>query len=126
IITALTQAVTLNPKLAYAHEELARLYSEMKYDDLALRHRDAFLALIRKAGRSPREEPGAFAQRIERLEQSVDLLRNRVQDSENRFAVRTQSLKGDPLARARIAVEFGLVGKAIDDVLLRSHQDLYG
>jgi hypothetical protein len=49
-----------------------------------------------------------------------------VQDSENRFLVHSQPLAADPLGRARLALQLGLAGKALDEVLLRSHPDLYG
>ncbi|OWK39757.1 hypothetical protein [Fimbriiglobus ruber] len=56
----------------------------------------------------------------------ADRLEAQVQDAENRFIIRTQVLAGDPLARARQAVQLGLAGKALDGVLLSSHPDLYG
>ena len=44
---------------------------------------------------------------------TVEQTRGVVQDSENRFVVRSQSLAADPLARARLALELGLAGKAL-------------
>jgi tetratricopeptide (TPR) repeat protein len=125
-VTALQQAVNLNPDLTAAHEHLKILYAEREYFDLALAHGRAHLRLVRQAGPLPGEEPAAFAGRVERLEQSVEQLLARVQDSQNRFVVRTYDLAADPLARARVAMQLGLPGKALDDVLLRSHSDLYG
>jgi tetratricopeptide (TPR) repeat protein len=115
-ITCLTQAVNLKPDLIAAHETLALLYAERGYFDLALKHRNKQLQLARSA-RQPE---------IERLERVIEPIERAVQDSENRFAVRTQTLASDPLARARIALQLGLAGKALDDVLLRSSPDLYG
>jgi hypothetical protein len=125
-VTALVQAVTLDPNLAAAHETLALLFAERGYLDLALRHRSALLRLTRRAGRLPGEEKDAHAARIERLEGAIEEMRREVEDAENRYAVGAVSLTGEPLKRAYLALQNGLAGKAIDDVLLRSHADLYG
>src|SRR5262249_4381283 len=126
IATALLQAVTLRPDLATAHESLALLYAERQYYDLALKHRRLQLELTRSPGPLPGETPDAHTHRLERLEQAVEQMQGLVQTNENRFTVHSQTLAADPLARARLALELGLAGKAIDDVLLRSHSDLYG
>ncbi len=125
-VTALVQAVTLQPDLAVAHETLAALFAERGYLDLALRHRVIHLRLIRGAGALPGEDGASFAKRIDRNEQAVEQLRQEVEDAENRYAVHAQSLSGEPLKRANLALGQGLAGKTIDDVLLRSHSDLYG
>ncbi len=125
-VTALEQAVAFDPDLATAHETLALLFAERGYLDLALRHRTEQLRLERRAGRLPGEDKEAFASRIEHLAGAVEEMRREVEDGENRFAVATSSLAGEPLKRAYIALQNGLTGKAIDDVLLRSHSDLYG
>lgn len=126
VATALAQAVAFKPDLVAAHEMLAHLYSETRYFDLALRHRKIQLELTRRAGVAPGEDAAAFSIRLTRLEQAVEQMRNLVQDSENRFLVHSHALTGNPLARARLALQLGLAGKAVDDVLLRSHSDLYG
>jgi hypothetical protein len=84
------------------------------------------LRLTRRDGRLPGEEKDAYAARIERLEAAVEEMRREVEDGENRYAVAAVSLTGEPLKRAYLALQNGLAGKAIDDVLLRSHADLYG
>jgi tetratricopeptide (TPR) repeat protein len=124
-VTALEQAVTLRPGLAAAHEALAQLYTERQFLDLALQHRRAQLRLARTAGPLPGEDEDARARRLDNLEQAVEQLLRTVQDSENRFVVRSHGLAAEPLARARLALQLGLAGKALD-VLLRSHADLYG
>jgi hypothetical protein len=125
-VTALVQAVTFDPDLAPAHAMLALLFAEHGYLDLALRHRTAQLRLERRNGRMPGLNRDAFATRIEHLEGAVEEMRKEVEDGENRFAVATATLAGEPLKRAQIALQNGLAAKAIDDVLLRSHADLYG
>ncbi|MFL5342812.1 MAG: hypothetical protein ACJ8F7_21980 [Gemmataceae bacterium] len=126
IVTTLVQAVTLRPELTTAHDMLARLFAQVQYYDFALKHREAQLRLVRRAGGFPGEDPAAFADRLARLEREAEPMRSAVQNSENRYAVRTQGLTADPLKRARVALELGLAGKALDDVLLKSHPDLYG
>jgi tetratricopeptide (TPR) repeat protein len=126
IATALRQAALLRPDVASTHETLALLFAERQFYDLALHHRTRQLELVRRAGRQPGEPASAHADRVERLVRAVEEMRAAVQTSENRYAVRAEPLAGSPLARARIAMELGLAGKALDDVLLRSHPDLYG
>jgi tetratricopeptide (TPR) repeat protein len=124
--TALVQAVTWQPDLVAAHEALALLYTESQYLDLALRHRKIQLRLTRRAGRRPGEAQATFDSRLAQLESGVAQLEALVQESEYRYAVRTESLGADPLARANVALQLGLAGKALEDVLLRSSPDLYG
>jgi tetratricopeptide (TPR) repeat protein len=80
---------------------------------------------VRQAGQQPGESRSDFASRVAQLEQAVEEMQKVVQENENRFTIRTESLAGDPLARARLALQLGLAGKALNDVLLRSHPDLY-
>jgi hypothetical protein len=124
--TALVQAVNWRPDLIGAHETLGLLFAERQHFDLALKHREIQLRLTRRAGRLPGEDAVAFRERLGRLEQIVEQVRRTVEDSENRFVVRSFNLAGKPLERARLAVQLGLTGKALDEVLLRSSPDLYG
>jgi hypothetical protein len=126
IATALRQAITLKPDLAVAHDKLALLFRDRGYLDLALHHRKIQLQLTRDAGRLPGEDSADFKERLAQLERSVEQMQATVDTSENRFTVHGQALAADPLARARLAVELGLAGKALDDVLLKSDPDLYG
>jgi hypothetical protein len=123
---ALLQAVRLRPNLTAAHEFLANLYDEINYLDLALLHRSRQLELVRHAGRLPGEDESGFSARLERLEKAVDEARNTVETNQNRFVVHSQGLAAKPLDRARLALELGLAGQALDEVLLRSQPDLYG
>jgi hypothetical protein len=125
-VAALLQAVRLRPNLTPAHEFLANLFDEINYRDLALLHRSRQLELERDAGRRPGEDESAFTTRMERLEKSVDEARKTVETNQNRFVVHSQTLSAKPLERARLALELGLAGQALDDVLLRSQPDLYG
>jgi hypothetical protein len=125
-VTALVQAVTLRPDLLAAHEALALLFAQQDHLDLALHHRKAHLDLVRRAGPQPGEDQAAFRSRLGPIEQAVEQLQTVVEDSENRYFIRTQSLAANPLARAQVALQLGLAGKALDEVLLRSSPDLYG
>lgn len=122
---ALAQAVALDPALAPAHDELAELFAYRGCLDLALDHRAAQLRIVRRVGPFADEPREAYTARVALMAEEVDRLEAIVQDAENRFLIRTDTLAGDPLRRARIAVQLGLAGKA-RDVLLRSHPDLYG
>jgi tetratricopeptide (TPR) repeat protein len=122
---ALLQAVNLDPGLAVAHEALALQLADTGRLDLALLHREAQLRLVRQARRPTGADPAGHAESLARLERGVAQMRKALQDAENRYFVHSQSLAGDPLSRARLAVQLGLSGKAVD-VLLKSSPDLYG
>ncbi|HEV3387020.1 MAG TPA: hypothetical protein VG097_19535 [Gemmata sp.] len=122
--TALVQAVLLNPDSIPAHEDLKNAFAGERAFDLAYQHAAEQLRLMRRGGPTS-ESTDKYIERIARANDDANGLEQLVQAAENRFLIRTSSLAGDPLARARIAVELGLVQKAID-VLLQSHYDLYG
>ncbi|AMV25654.1 hypothetical protein VT84_14750 [Gemmata sp. SH-PL17] len=125
IITALVQSVLLNPGSVPARESLAGALLRRNMLDSARPHASEALRLVRRAGPGPGEASEAFTERVGRLNALVDQLEAGIQDGENRYLIRTMGLAGDPLARARIALELGLSQKAID-VLRTSHPDLYG
>ena len=125
VAAALVQAVTAYPEDATGHEALAGLYRERGFFDLTFRHRQIQVRLIRRRGPLPGETREAFADRLAQWTKVLDAAEDEMQDSENRLAIQTHGLAGDPLARARAAVRLGLVGRAID-TLMTSHPDLYG
>jgi hypothetical protein len=125
ITAALTQAVLRNPDSIAARESLAVVFLQRRVFDLAHLHTHEVLRLTRRSGPVAGETAEAFGERVARLAALDERLEALVQEAENRFLVRTATLGGDPLARARIAAELGLARKAAD-VLLTSHADLYG
>jgi tetratricopeptide (TPR) repeat protein len=122
---ALTQTVLLSPDSAPAHAALAGLCARQNVLDLAHRHAAAAARLVRRNGPPTGESAEAFGERAARAEAMAEAMLRSVQEAQNRFLVRTASLTGDPLARARTAAELGLKQQAID-LLLASHPDLYG
>lgn len=125
IVTALNQSVLLNPGSAPARENLTTILLRRNMLDVARPHAVAALRLVRRAGPPPVQPADEFADRVGKLAATADALDAALFDAENRYLIRTTGLAGDPLARARIAIELGLAQKAID-VLLKSHPDLYG
>ncbi|HEV3439546.1 MAG TPA: hypothetical protein VG122_19435 [Gemmata sp.] len=125
IVAALVQAVLLNPDSAPAHDLLAGEFLRGQVLDLAYKHSTEYLRLMRRTGPNPGESHETYSERIANVLGIVDRLEGSVQDAENRYLIRTATLSGDPLARAKVAEELGLLQKAID-VLLASHHDLYG
>src|SRR4030095_5221235 len=85
-VTALVQAVTLNPELTEGHDALAQMFTQSGYLDLALKHRDAQLRLLRSAARPRGEDRDAFENRLAAMEKAVEQLRAVIQDNENRYA----------------------------------------
>jgi hypothetical protein len=125
IATALYQAVLLNPNSIPARELLARTFDSEHCFDLAYLQATEQLRLVRRAGPGTWESPQDYENRIARIVGYVNQLEETVQAAENRYLIRTVSLSGNPLARARIAAELGLVQKAIE-VLEKSQFDLFG
>jgi tetratricopeptide (TPR) repeat protein len=125
IVTALEHALALNPNLEFAHQNLAALYAERQYLDVALEHRRAQRALLRRGKPLPGESAEAFAHRRGQIESLVQELEGLVQERQNTFAVRSASLH-DPLPRAQLALNLGLARTALDDILLKSRVLLFG
>jgi hypothetical protein len=126
IAAALENALVLNPDLEAAHENLAELYAQRQFLDVALEHRRAQLALVRRSKPQPGEPADAFAHRLARLEDQVLELETLVGERENAFGLREGSLRDKPLERARLALALGLARKALDDILLKSRVLLFG
>jgi hypothetical protein len=126
IITALEQAVQLDPDLEAAHHELAHLYGEHAYLDLALGHLREELRLSRRAGARSGETAAEWAYRLELLERDAVRLEEVVTERRNGFASASRPLQGDRLAMARLAVQRGLPGKAVDDILLPAPPEVLG
>jgi hypothetical protein len=126
IVTALTRALQLNPNLEAAHQNLAELYSERRYLDIALEHQRAALALARRGKPLPGEDADKFNRRLSQAEDQVRALEDVVLEQQNQFAVQAELLRDNPLGRAQLALSLGLSLKALDDVLLKSDVLLFG
>ncbi|HZV05670.1 MAG TPA: hypothetical protein VE999_11360 [Gemmataceae bacterium] len=126
IVTALEHALRGNPDLVLAHQVLADLYLERKFLDSALEHRFEELRLSRRIGPRPGETASNFAVRMERTEKAAEELEKVVLDHKTEFAVRSRSLRGDPVRQARVALEMGLARQAADDILLPAREELLG
>ncbi|HEY1191733.1 MAG TPA: hypothetical protein VGE74_29140, partial [Gemmata sp.] len=125
VVTAFAQSVLLNPGSAPARESLALVLIRRNMLDTARPHAAEALRLTRRAGPLAGQEAGEHGERVEKLGALVGSLDAALFDAENRYLIRTAGLAGDPLARARVALELGLAQRALD-VLLHSHPDLYG
>jgi hypothetical protein len=126
IVTALKQAVARDADMLAAHEHLAMLWEQQGYLDAALHHRQEQLRLIRKEGPAPGEPAEQFRNDVKRWEKRVQDLERVVQEGQIKFEIRAQSQAGDPLARARLALGFGLAEQALDDILLKSRIEIFG
>jgi tetratricopeptide (TPR) repeat protein len=126
MVTALENALVLNPDLAAAHDLLAHLYAQRRYLDITLMHAQAALALGRRAGPRQGESADAFGQRLDQAGRQVQELERYVQDLQHQFAVRSQELGDNALNKARLAVSMGLPRQALDDVLGKSQTLLFG
>lgn len=109
-LTALRQAVALNPELLPAHDILAELYREIGYLDLALQHVEALSKLVRIQGPMPDESQADFQARLDRLDELEKQAARPVRDAQ--LALR--SLEMDAFAKAQLAMKNGLSGQALD------------
>jgi tetratricopeptide (TPR) repeat protein len=126
IVTALEQAVRLNPDIEDAHRELARLYGQSNYFDQALEHQREELRLSRRAGPRAGETAEEFDHRLETLDKDTAKLEELVQDRRQKYAAGSRSLQGDRRAQADMALQLGLARLAVDEVLLTSSADVLG
>jgi hypothetical protein len=126
IISALEQAVRLDPDSEAAHHELAHLYGEHAYLDVALGHLREELRLSRRAGARPGETAAEWAYRLELLERDVNRLGDVVAERRKGFDARSRPLQGDRVALARMAVQNGLAGKGLEEILLSTPPEVLG
>jgi tetratricopeptide (TPR) repeat protein len=126
IVTALEQAVRLDPNLEEAHRELAYLYGSSNSLDQALEHRQEEARISRRFGPRPGETADDFAYRMEYLEKDTAKLVDLVQDRRKKYASGSHSFPGDHQAQARLALKLGLPRKAVEEILLPSPADLLG
>jgi hypothetical protein len=126
IVTALEQAVRLDPDLEAAHHELAHLYGEHQYYDVALRHLREELRLSRRAGARRDETAAEYAYRLELLERDAVRLEEDLNKRRSVFAARSRPLQGDRIAMARMAVQLGLPGMALEEILLPTPPEVLG
>jgi len=126
IVTALEQAVTRNADLLPAHEHLAVILEQQGYLDAALDHRRHQLRLFRQMGATPGESADQFQKRVKQSERMVQDLERIIQEGQNKLVIHSDTLVGDPLARARLAISLGLAKQALDDILLKSRIEIFG
>ncbi len=124
IVTALEQALRLDPALEAAHHELAFLYGARHFLDQALEHRREEVRLSRKAGRRANETAEEFTERLDLLEKDTAKLVALVEDHRKTYVRASATLQGDRLAQADLALKLGLARLAAEEVLLSSPADL--
>jgi tetratricopeptide (TPR) repeat protein len=126
IVTALEEALRLDPDLEAAHHELAYLYGERHYLDQALAHRREELRLGRRAGRRRGETDEEWADRLDLLEKDTAKLVELVQEGRKTYAASSPALQGERVQQANMALTLGLPRQALEDILLPAPADLLG
>ncbi|MBV9123594.1 MAG: hypothetical protein JO112_09570 [Planctomycetes bacterium] len=122
-VVALNQAARLRPDQVQVHADLAALYQEIGYLDLALEELQKYLQATRAAGPPPGETAEAFAQRLADLEKNVQQRQEQVTRLDSLFE--TQAAAAKVLERAQQAHRQGLAGKALQ-ILLASDYSGFG
>jgi tetratricopeptide (TPR) repeat protein len=125
VVTALEQAVRLDPSLEAAHHELGYLHGERNALDKALEHRHAEVRLNRRAGPRRGESKEEWAHRLELLERDTAKLEEVLKERRDKYASALTSFQGDRVAQARVALQLGLAGQA-EEVLLSAPADVLG
>jgi hypothetical protein len=125
-VTALEQAVRLDPDLEEAHHQLAFLYGGRNALDRALDHRREELRISRRAGPRPGERAEDFAYRLESLDKDTAKLVTLVEDHRTKFAAAPPSPQGDRRTLAGLALDLGLLRTAVEEVLMQTPPDLLG
>ncbi len=126
ILTALEQAVRLDPNLEAAHHELAHLYGEHQYLDLALGHLREELRLSRRAGARAGESAAEYAYRLELMERDAVRLEEEITKRRKAFTAQSRPLQGDRLKLARMAMDLRLPGMALHEILLPTPPEVLG
>jgi hypothetical protein len=120
MIQALQTAINLqkNSRLAMAaHAELARMYrDQLPYPDLALKHRQEQLRLLRKLGLGSEEADKDLNKTVKQLEELNERLEIDVETRKLRFSLRTARNKR-VLERAETARQMGLGEEALETLL---------
>jgi tetratricopeptide (TPR) repeat protein len=116
-ITALQQALRLNPDLEEAHHGLTDLYSERDYLDMALDHREEELRIGERAGQRVGESAEEHALRLELLTRDIARREKLVHERRDKYATGTRALVGEPVQKARLALNLGLAREAMDEIL---------
>jgi hypothetical protein len=126
VVSALEQAVRLDPDLEQAHHELAHLYGGHNYLDQALVHQRRELDLSRRAGPRQSESADDFADRLELLEKDTAKLEELVEDRRQKFAAAARQLQGQRPAQANLALRLGLTRQALEEQLMPTPAELLG
>jgi hypothetical protein len=117
-ISALTNAILLQPDLQVAQGDLAGIYEQLTYWDLALKHRKEELRLTQKLGRLVGESAEDYEERAAKLEEHVKRLDDEVKKRQNQYEV-AQTSRSSVRNKAELAKSLGLAGQA-RDMLMRS------
>src|SRR5579883_1246040 len=116
-ITALQQALRLDPDLEEAHRGLAGLYSERKYLDVALDHRRQERQIGERAGPHVGETVEERAHRLELVTRDIAKREEVLQERRNKYASGSRALMGERVQKARLALNLGLAREAMDEIL---------
>jgi tetratricopeptide (TPR) repeat protein len=120
---ALTRAVALNPDLAAAHQDLAALYGDAGYLDLALKHQRAYIQAARQSALRPGVDRSEFREAVADAERQLGALAQAVEAQERAYLQEASGLR--VFDRAILARDRGLVGRSLD-VLLASDISAFG
>jgi tetratricopeptide (TPR) repeat protein len=120
---ALNRAVALKPNLAQAHLDLALLYKEIDYFDLAVQHGHAHAKLVREAGPPPGVSAVQFREERARAEEELSRWDKSLEQQQKALAA--ESAGARVLDRATAAFRRGLAGNALD-ILLESDVAAFG
>ncbi|HZT82285.1 MAG TPA: hypothetical protein VFA26_18805 [Gemmataceae bacterium] len=110
---ALHTAVRLQPDNARAQAALARMYAELRFDDLALKHFTEAARLEREQGRPAGESPEHYEERLEQLRKVQEKLQADLRKAQDEFALAREG-KRKVLDKALLALDKGLQGQALE------------
>jgi hypothetical protein len=122
-VAELAQAVSLDPGLARAHLQLAEVYADMGFLDLAVRHQRDSLDALRRAGPAPGTPAADYRAAVLEAQAGLDRLAEIVDEQEAIFAREASGMR--VYDRALRAKDMGLTGKA-RDILLGSDISAFG
>src|SRR5262249_39914735 len=100
-----------------AHHDLADLYSELNYLDMALEHRRQEQQITKRVGRRAGETADDHAHRLELLEREFAMREDLLRQRENQYSSGSRALVGERVQEAGVAWSLGLAQLAADEIL---------
>jgi tetratricopeptide (TPR) repeat protein len=129
IVTALQQALKVNPDLEDAHRLLFAVFDELGYLDLVAKHLREQLRCARANGPRPGEKPERYQERLQQLEAFLKDVEDELKKRQDRYLLAVANRdEGQQIMRAVAPPQdggFGLIETGIEKLTKLKPEDLF-